>query len=202
MAFIPCVFGMILRVHFDNQGEPAQNTFHFRQVSSVYTISNITNKINAFIAWWDAYIKPVTVSTVALTHLQGIALDSTSGAQVLQYLPTPLAGIHGGDPMPQNVTVAVGWRTATHTRSAMGRSYVIGLPSAAQVAGRLDLTWLSDLQTRWGTYINVFTVYPHFPCVVSYQHNGVPLDTADKYDILSCSINRDLDSMRRRLPGR
>lgn len=197
---VPGVYRFTL--YYTNSGQNAANVFHRRKGVVAWDSSNVYNSAFALKEWWRTYIMPNVPDTVTLERIMCISENSQTDPSLDFQDGLPLVGTRAATPLPQNVTVAVAWKTSGRGRSFQGRTYHVGLCLEDQLWGTLTDTAYTWLINAYTPLIGVWAVSPYFMCVVSRQHNGVILNPATYYQILSCTINRDLDSGRRRLPGR
>lgn len=133
-VYAPNVVQVLL--NFDYQSVPCQNTMYFLATAEPST-SDINGLCQAVFNAWEADAAPFCPSSVELRNVQGISLDQ-AGAPVGGY--TPAVSAFGEDILPaapNNVSMAVSFRTGYSGKSRRGRNYWIGLLEANVADNRL-----------------------------------------------------------------
>lgn len=152
----------------------------------------ITNWLSAHKTQWLA----VHGTNYRLDNIVCTDISSPSGASVTTAVPGPTnVGTIAGSPLPNNVALAVSWRTGLAGRRNRGRSFIGGLTANAASADLAASTFVTDLATLATSLIST-SFAGGFDFGVTSK-----LDVATKI-ITGFVIEAILDSMRRRLPTR
>lgn len=203
MPFVPALHVARFQMFFDNYGEPAQNTVHIVHYSaSPWTSLQLSTKTAALANWWEVYLSPLTNSGVSLVSVLGTDLTSEF-AMRYEHVPTPaIPGDYDGTPLPQNCTVVISSHTGGRGRSYNGRTYFVGLSAQFCEDGYIVTERANSLVNAFHSLLDLINDASYAVCLLSYQHDNVLLPTAAIYPIQAYSCGRELDSQRRRLPGR
>lgn len=202
MPFIPTPNGVEVVMEYDNYGQIAQNVFHVKAndpIDSAY----LTAIAASFKNWFVASLSNEITTGVKLNKVKVTDISVAGGAGVEYVTGLPASGDLGVIGMPQNVTAAVKLSTGLTGRSQRGRSYIVGLPNSAQDGqGHLNAIHIPLYQTIYQTLIDNMSANDWPLQVLSKFHLGAPRVTGQLTEILTASVNRALDSQRRRLPER
>lgn len=185
---------------FNCNGEVCENVFNVLGTAE-WTGTTLAALITAVVGWEAASGSTLRSSGCGAIKIVATDLSSQTGPSIIRSITPTINGIESGT-MPNNVTVAIKLGTDQRGRSFRGRCYWVGLwPSAcvdqqinASIAGQL-LTSIGALQTAVGT-VNGGKL-----AVVSRRHDNNPRVTAVVTPVTTFSIDPNLDSQRRRLPG-
>lgn len=190
---IPSTMKLVLNGVVDQQA--VVNVLHYK-----YTGASVTQaSLDSFItAWRAAHLSQWLAlhgSGYVLQSIVATDISSLTGATTSQTLVTGNVGTGGSVCPPNNVALAISWRTANVGRRNRGRTYVGGLPSGHINADTID----STLITSMGTFIAAM-IAQTFTGGYDFAIASVA-DTLSKV-VTSAVLDVILDSMRRRLPGR
>jgi hypothetical protein len=155
--------------------------------------------------WWYTGLRTASTNVLSLVEVYARDLTSESAPTYTSLYHAGAAGTGGTNvKVPQNVAFCVSFRTALRGRANRGRNYVPvtsynyfdspGKVSSATAAG-----WVGHYQKllAGGSYDPTPAVW----CVLSRQLNGVIQGRAVPIQaVVAADLN--LDSQRRRLPGR
>lgn len=190
---VPSTLKLVLNGVVDAQA--VVNVLHYK-----YTGSSVTSaSIDAFItAWRAAHLTQwlaVHGSGYVLQSIVGTDISTLTGQTAAQTLVTGNVGTGGSVCPPNNVAIAMSWRTANVGRTNRGRTYLGGLPSGHISADTIDATLTSAIATLMSALISQTFTGGYDFAVTSVK------DVLSKV-ITSAVLDLILDSMRRRLPGR
>lgn len=188
---------------FNQNGEITENTLYFEHDAAI-TEADMIQLAEFMKTWWDANLKANVHSGTSLTAIRVTDL-TTQSAPGLEYTTgLPIAGTAGGVAAPNNVTVAISFRTNFRGRSYRGRNYFVGLTmsnvSGQQLAGGVATNFdnaYSDILVDLPVDLPEFTWV-----VVSRYTNKAPRAAGVTTPVTAVSVENTLDSQRRRLPGR
>lgn len=178
----------------DNQA--VVNVLHYRYTGSPPSAAALNTFITAWLTnhatqWYNCH-----GNNYALNSLTATDLNTLSGFQATQNVAGPgNTGSITGFAIPNNVALALSWRTGITGRRHRGRSYIGGLTSNA-IAGDLASPAFASALSTLGTSL-----------VATLESGIFDLAIASLVDHVSVAvtgfvIDTILDSMRRRLPGR
>lgn len=180
--------------------EIAENVMHFTS-GAAPTTTTMNALIDAYIAWETAQGSQIRPNVVGLNRLVATDLTTPTGPVVDRQVLPVISGVGVGQMCPNNVTVAVAVRTAKRGRSYRGRIYHIGVPVSHCVGSQLLAAERTDYVTRYSLLL-ALGVAPIFNLgVLSRQQNGNKINPAIFTPATSITIDINLDSQRRRLPG-
>lgn len=201
MAFQECPGVARFAMEFLWQGELAVNVYHM-WYESAWAEADLSDAALALATWWDTELKPEVSSTVTLETIRARDLTTETGAQLDYTSGLPITGGSATASAPNNCTFAVQWRTAKSGRSYRGRTFHVGLTTTKYSANQLTVPNQSDFEDIYGALPTAISTAGYTMVVLSRYANGTERPSGTHEAITSCRINRVLDSMRRRLPGR
>lgn len=201
--FIPAANVVNVQVVYISASERVQNVFNV--LSGGGTTAADMNRIGAKIEDWlrtDWDNGSSSLTTVSVISMTDAGVDG--GVGVERVPATALTGSVGQPPLPANVTFAVKWNTGLTGRSHRGRTFHVGMTA--------DMVLFNQINpSQRAMYLAMYTALltklhaggtDDKLVVVSYCHDNVWRPSAEITEIISCSIDVNLDSMRRRLTGR
>lgn len=201
MAFQPCPDVARFAMEFLWQGELAVNVYHMF-LENGWNANELETACAALKDWWDDDLKAEVSSTVTLETIRARDLSSETGAQLDYTTGLPITAGSAAASAPNNCTFAVQWRTALSGRSYRGRTFHVGLTTTKYSANQLTPANATEFETIYGGLIEAIGTAGYNMVVLSRYANGTQRNEGVYTNITSCRINRVLDSMRRRLPGR
>ena len=202
MAFIPVAnTAMIELVYEGPEGQTCENTMYFN--GGAMDLAGLGALVDAVTTLVTDNILPLLHSAVSLVRVVGTLLDVLDGLQVISTTGLPASGGETGGMLPSNVSFALSFRSASRGRSARGRNYVYGIPSAAQdTTDSLNSTYVSALVDAWSAVLFGTTETGWEPVVVSRFTAGAPRTAGVTFAITSVvATDTGIDTMRRRLAG-
>lgn len=199
MDFVPVPNTARFELIITHLGIKCENVFHLENAVSSWTNTDLSDAALRFKTWWDARLKPLVTSETQLTKIVATSLHTQISPKVEYTTGMPVVGNYEGEPMPGNVTIVVKWVTGNRGRSARGRTFHIGIARDQILDNELTTTFAGQIDTAYGQLMP--TVEDSFSTlrVVSLQHNKVRLTTGTTYRITGYSIDRTVDTQRRRL---
>jgi hypothetical protein len=210
MPFVPVPNAVLVESRMLLDSQHIENTLWFRREAGVLP-ANMSTLIDAVSDWWTAHMAPLTPNVVLLTEF--VATDMTV-ADSFQVSLAPLGGIPGSvasPALPNNVSLAVSFRTGLRGRSFRGRNYVSALWEAGVDGNTVGPTIVAAFQAAYEELITdtgiagtgyVWGVASRFSGV-TVDHHPIPRSTGLFTPISGVVVvDPTVDSMRRRLPGR
>lgn len=204
MVFIPTPDVASVQLRYTQSGQMTENTLYFQR-SGAITPTLLEELAEAVFDWWVANLQAVQGAHVTLREVYAVDLTSaTSPTATYAETPNP-AGSYTGTPLPNNVTLAVSFRTVGRGRSSRGRNYAVGLTETA-----LSSTLGQTVQSTYATalvdgYRALAAAIPAgwSHVIVSFWEDGVARSEGLPIPVTSILITDfTIDSQRRRLPGR
>ena len=151
---------------------------------------------------WNSNVRAWQPTNVILDKIKVTDLSSEFAPGIEYAAGMPTAGLLTGVGLPNNVTVAVRYVTALRGRSYRGRSFHIGVRNTDTTLNQITTTFQSGLDAAYTAMLNVSTTQLYVQTVVSrYQGGALRLEGVST-PITAVTVDRTIDSQRRRLPGR
>lgn len=201
MPFVPFPNTVKVEMIFSQAGQIVQNVFHVRSTEFT-TPGALINIAEVFKEWWDVELQTLVSSKVTLTSIKVTSLQTATALGIEYVDGLPLAALGSPNALPNNATVAVKWITGVRGRSFRGRTYHIGLSTLQVSESSLNEVSQNALQTAYRELITLANDADMPLVVASKIENGQFREVGEITFITDCSINRTLDSQRRRLPER
>jgi len=203
MAFIPAPNTLMSEMIFTCQGQVCENVFNWEYPTPPDPADGAALAA-ALVGWWAAAVRPLVKADVILQRIKVTNLTSATGFVIDFATGLPLAGTYApASTLPNNVTVALKWGTASRGRSFRGRTYFIGMPNDKVSTNAVIPAYIVSLAAAYNQLIGLDTgAEDGIFSVVSRFSNNAPRTTAVVTPITGLSINSEVDSQRRRLAGR
>ncbi len=203
MAFVPAPNTLMAELRYVAEGSRWENTLYFTGSAGV-TPTLATTLAAALVAWWNASYKPLVASTVSLSEVFITDLTTATSFTVSYVTGLPSVGTAVGDQLPGNCSLCVSLRTANRGKSGRGRNYTVGPVDTAATASFFTTAYANAVIAAYTLFVGAGTFVAGLQfCVVSRFTNNAPRAVALIQPITSClSTNNNVDSQRRRLPGR
>lgn len=203
MAFIPAVNTALCEMVCLWSDQIVENTVYFEKAAA-WSEDDLLAVARDMLDWWSAAVAPYTNVNVTLQEIKLTDLTSDTAPSVTALPTTPIPGEVTGDPLPNNCTLSIAFKTAGRGRSSRGRNYVLGLSEANVNGNVVDATTVTMIRNAYVAMESAASVtVPVAHVVVSRFHNHAPRTTALIQHVTSYAIvDPFIDSQRRRLPGR
>lgn len=198
MAFIPAERTARATIEYSLFGHQCVNVFHM-QSDVGWTESLLDGLCSVLNTWWDSWIKPSQSANVEFVRSTARDVSTADGLIVIN---TDLAGTNATQieaSHPGQVAAVITWRTGQAGRSKRGRSYIAGIPFNESTGDTLSEAWQSALLTAAGELITACQDGDYPLVVASYQSNKAPRTAALLTPITVGTVDRRLDTQRRRL---
>jgi hypothetical protein len=187
-------------------------SYQSQRIENVYNVKSgggllaaDADRIEAVFAnWWTTSARAQVGGSCSLILIVLDALDTQAGLHREYTSGWTAVGTAAGTALPGNVTSAVKLATGLRGRSFRGRIYWPALTASMIVGGQINATNATAIQAS----VNLLrtTLAGGTPSdrlvVVSYRANKAWRATGVATEVTSASTHLNLDSMRRRLPGR
>lgn len=183
-------------------GQKCENTLYFEQTEP-WDITAMGTLADELIGWWGTHYAPNVSDEVSLNEVYITNLSSVDALAIGFTTGLPVTGTQLGDPLPNNVSICVSFRTSNRGRSARGRNYILGLIENDVVSNEVSVQRVNAITAAYALLIGIAAGLNATWVVVSRFHNQAPRAAAVRYLIREVIIvDRTVDSQRRRLPGR
>jgi hypothetical protein len=202
MAFVPVPNTLAVHMVYTMFSQRVENTLYFTPSAAI--TPTLMNSLGLMLYnWWVANIRPIQKSDVQLVQMDITSLETEFAPGITYTTNLPQFGTHAtGTLMPNNVTLAISFRTAFRGRSYRGRNYFIGFATDQVGASSIVLAVKTSLISAYNALIAAATAAGFTWVVVSRVSHGAPRGTGLATPVTNILIEDTMDSMRRRLPGR
>lgn len=202
MAFVPVPGGVEADLVYLCDGQRCINTLYFGGLEDVST-AELQTLGDVIKGWWNTNIKPLTSTTASLVQIDLFGLEVVNALGITYVAGLPLVGTYAtGDPLPNNSTLAISFRTQLRGRSYRGRNYFIGLRSGKTHGNYIDAAIQTSFINAYAALIPLANANNTPWVVVSRRTDGADRVVGTMQPITGISVNLTLDSQRRRLPER
>lgn len=210
MPFVPVPNTVMVEIRYLLDLQHIENTLYFESATAPDPTS-IAALLDAVFDWWDANLQPLIPVAVELSELVGTDLTSATGPQVSISPAGPPLGAVNDPSLPNNVSLAISFRTALRGRSFRGRNYHPALWETGVIKNTVQDTIVAAIQAAYSALItDAGVAAAGFTWVVVSRFSGVdgdgkpiPRVTGVTTPVISALVvDPTIDSMRRRLPGR
>lgn len=200
MGFVPAHNVVRVDVVYTWQGEVCENVFHF-QGDTTPEPADMTALGTAVQNWRLTNLRPLQSNACLLTKVKVQDLSVVSGLGIEQTLSPASQGSLTDPSLPNNCTIAVALKTGFSGRSFRGRSFHVGLTEILRTGNQITGTTQTSLITAYMALRGPFSVNNYVLGVLSTRFGGVPRLTGVFTPVNAVTVDLNLDSQRRRLPG-
>jgi len=203
MPFIPVPETVLVEMRMGIHGQKVENTLYFQR-SGGWNTAGATTLANDLLIWWTTLLSVVLSTQIELVEIAVSDLDVVDSFQVV--VPSPAPRPTGGAPaeaLPNNVSLAVSFRTGRRGRSFRGRNYIVGIPETAAINSQVTSAFAIYIQGSYQGIPSAVSSSGGVWGVASRFNNNAPRTVGVFTPITSVTVVDDvIDSQRRRLPGR
>lgn len=202
MAFIPVPNVASFEILWTYQSEECENVVYFQRDSG-WNAQNLFDFAGAIYGNVVNLILPTSPNSLVLRGVKGTDLttDFAPTAEYTEAAPDP--GLSNAQAAPNNVSLAITFRTGARGRTARGRNYVVGIQedevSNNFVANSVVDRWMSLYDVFVGS---AFKASADWVVVSRYVNNAPRAQGLARPVTTYGPVDQTVDSMRRRLPGR
>ena len=202
MAFQPAPDCAEVVFLYQSAGQNINNVVNFK-FATPYTQSDLDQLTDAMDNWVGVNMKPTLPNTVSYVSTTARGLSDSIDLESVNN-DNAGAGSAASPALPNNVTFCLSFRTGLTGRSARGRFYWPILNEAElETANTITALVAAAMQTSLYQMQTDAGAAGWTMGVLSRQHAGVVLPEAQFRPLVSVIfVDRTVDSMRRRLPGR
>lgn len=203
MAFVPTPNTVKACLRYIQNGQNTCNVFHF-DIGHEPTEGDLRDVADMVSTWWQGLLRPLIHPGTSLVAVEVWDVSAENQEGIVSTTGLPVAGAGTGNALPNNATVCVKCATGFTGRTRRGRKYVAGLQHEQLNSDRQTLQ-----STVWAAIEDAFrelitdAATAGFTWVInSIIEDGVPRLAGLNTPVTDISVNRVLDSQRRRLPER
>lgn len=204
MAFIPALNVAMCSLRYTVSGQQAENTLYFEFASDPdeAALQDISGYL---VTWRDTYLKEIQGLHCLFREVYAVSMTTGFSPTFTNVVSPEVAGTYTGTPLPNNVTLAISFRTSGRGKSSRGRNYALGLTesSLSSTLGQsVQTTYAADLVAAYNAlFVGLPTDWTWV--IISRSVNGAPRANALITPVQSVILtDLTIDSQRRRLPGR
>jgi len=200
MPFVPVLQTVEVDLQYLYRQQFCSNTMYFTSQVGDPTPSGVLALATAVEAWATANLLPILSQDCQLFRLH--ARELTAEVSSVADVSSGTVGGIATTADPNNVTLAVSFRTGVIGRSFRGRNYIIGIPQGVISDNTVAPSFLADVLTAFAALpAAVTTDWLH--SVVSRFTAGLPRVAGVSTPVTTVAFTDNIvDSQRRRLPGR
>lgn len=202
MAFVP--FDNMARAEmiYTLDGQRMENVLNFWKDGG-YDSDKLFDLAESLASWFDTTYKLWVPQAVSLVMVTATDISVEDGMGIDYTSTLPIQGSISYACAPNNVTVAIKYSTMYRGRSFRGRSYVCGVPMNHITGNTISQAYADALVDAFDDLkLLVGDTGTHALQVCSRYLNGVPRVIGVHTAVNNVSVDRTVDSQRRRLPGR
>lgn len=200
MPFIPAHNVVRVDVVYTWQGEICENVFHFSGDAQPEP-ADMTALATAVRNWRSTSLRPLQSNACLHQKVKVQDLTAADGLGV-ELLISPADQGNLTDPsLPNNCTVAVGLKTGFSGRSFRGRAFHVGMTEILRTGNQITGTTQTALIAAYNALRGPFSTNNYFLGILSLHHNGAARTSGLFTPVNAVTVDINLDSQRRRLPG-
>lgn len=202
MPFVPVNSTCSVSWRYTVDGQRVENTVYVEnELGSTPSLNAVAAIAQDF---WDNY-RLILTNAVTLREIYVVNLEnSTAPVLSVPFVPAESGvNVAVGNALPNNVTLAISFRTPSRGRSFRGRNYVPSLAEGQVNNNTVDSATVDAIVDCYETFSSQISAAGWQWVTVSRISNGVPRAVGVTAPVTSVlAVDLTVDSMRRRLPGR
>jgi len=200
--FIPALDTAKLEMRYLLFGQNVLNVHYFRREGG-WSQTSLTDLVVQAESAWNTYLRPLQATGLELVEIYARNVETQAAEEATN--PVGLTGQVVQGLVPNNVSLAVSFRTGLTGRSNRGRMYWLGLTEEQVANSEVISTHVDNIHNGVEAFFAEFNELPTEAqhVVVSYCANSQWRQTASVRPVLDYLIvDPTVDSQRRRLPHR
>ena len=203
MPFVPVADTVMAELRYSLDGQRVENTLYFSRAGG-WAIADLPPLYNMLLIWWTTELSQNISDDCVFNEIAFTDLSDVAGFSVQIATPTPHpTGQTVFPSAPNNVSLAVSFRTLRRGRSFRGRNFVAGLADTDILQSHLAGAVVSAIEGYYADLITLAATGGWSWVVVSRISGGDDRVAGIATPISSVIVLDDVvDSQRRRLPGR
>jgi len=199
-GFIPAENVAKVVIEYTTQGGIAENVIYFR-FPSAPSGADIVALATDVSTYWQAFVLDTQSTDITLTKIT--VTDQTVAGGYQHVRAESETGTVVSPVMPNNVTLAIAFRSNLSGRSNRGRLFVIGLTESQVLYDTVPTSPLNTLLAAYSGFFDAIIVNTDWEhVIVSYCGGGSWRSDALVTSVVSYTAEGTIDTMRRRLKGR
>lgn len=204
-GFIPVENAASIELIYSVNGTICENVIHVEK-GSPYSLSDLQAVRGIVDSWDNATWKRNRAPNASLIRIRTRSINAEGDPGEDYYLPSPRGGTAPTyNAQPNNVSFSVKKATGLTGRNNRGRWYCVGISIAMQenpTGNQITAAYANQIVGDLNTLLTNLVAGGHTPVVVSYYHNGWRAAGVTQRIVNFVAVDRNFDSMRRRLTGR
>jgi len=209
MTFVPVDNTVLVEMRMTEELQNVENTLYFHR-NTAWDVTDMNGLGDDMISWWEASIAPLVWAGLQLREVAVTDLTSAIAPAVTRTPAGVLIGELGGDHLPNNVSLAISFRTANRGRSFRGRNYICGLVESQATGSVVDEAVLTAYAAAYNLLPGVvaavdatWVVVSRFSGMGGSPRKPIPR-AAGLHTNVTTAVFTDnvVDSQRNRLPKR
>lgn len=204
MVFIPALNVAMVSWRYTQSGQQTENRTFFLRDGTI-SPTNLAELAEACSDWWVANLRDWSGVHLTLREVYAVDLTTVSSPSATHVETPAPVGVFPGTPLPNNVTLAVSFRTPGRGRSSRGRWFVTGLTetSLSSTLGQtVNIVYAAGILDAF-VALNAALPAGWTHVVVSFYSGGAARSEGVVIPITNYLLtDLTIDSQRRRLPGR
>lgn len=194
MPFDPIPSCVKLELVGSSDNQDVVNVLHYKYPGSAPNSSTLLTFVDAWRTAHQANYMALHGAGYTFTEIKATDIAAPGGAFAVRAITPGTVGTSGAQMLPNNVAIAISWRTGLTGRSNRGRSFIGGLHSGDVANNTASGPFLADL-TAFATQLVATLITGYDFGVASHKDNAIKIVTGFILEAI-------MDSMRRRLPQR
>lgn len=211
MPFVPVPGGVKATIHYLLDGQDVENTLWFVTETGPIDEAMLLDLGGALFDWVTTSLMPQYPEALVANFLN-VKAEDVEGGPALDFPLNLTAGGIVEDPLPNEVSLAVSFRTAVSGRGSRGRNYLIVLPRGQVTLNTVSNAYANNFLTIY-MGLNTAIATTGFIHCVAHRYSGftivdgkkvpTPLATGLTYGVTAYLFSDyTVDAQRRRGPGR
>jgi hypothetical protein len=199
-AYRPGVLQVNLRGRY--YGEEVQNTLWVEKVSGLPTALELAEVAIATRDWWLDNLRNIISTNYTLNEIYVADWASGTAATYTETGSLPASGANTNEGVSGNVACVVTIRSGGRGRSSRGRNFVCGLTENVTLGNLFTQAVVDAVQAGYEMLLIVYQPIGYEPVVYSQFSSNAVRTIGEAFPVVAYTVNREVDSMRRRLAGR
>ena len=201
--FIPFAGVAKAEFRYTLAGQQVENVIYVKGESTPMSTDSMRSIGDVLSAWYTVNEAPLVVTHIVLNEIKLTAMDTFDGPALSYTDGLPVAGTSTGTGLPNNVSLAVKLSSESRGRSATGRWFIAGIPvGVLSDANTVSSGWAGFQKAAFDALILAFGSTTFRWVIASYRTHNEWRTVGATHDVSGISVDRTVDSQRRRLPGR
>lgn len=202
MAFVPVANTLMIEFRMTVADQQVENTLYARAPAPP-SYNGAVALAGILETWWETYMAPTLSQGISLHEIYITDLTSANSFTVTHTVSPVIPGTVANAVLPNNVALAVSFRTAQRGRSYRGRNYICGLAENQVTDSTVNGAVSTALIGAYNQFKIALDAEIYEWVVVSRYSAGQPRTNGIATPVTAVAVvDLTVDSQRRRLPGR